>query len=364
MRAVDALVADSGELYTRADRHRRARPCAARSCDRAAARQGAPTPVRRVSVFAAGAVGAPRCRSRSAGCACGPRSSPRATCVPSRRWACSPPGRRVAGFAAARVRGAAHRPSSTTSRTSCSASPAPWRRRRRCARALADRDLPRRRTARRRRGPARRQGAARDAGAGALRDRRRPRARHRRHAGLPGRARPRGRPRVAGRPGARRPARRRRRAPRLSQALTRLAGSPVELQVDRRPAPAQRRPRAGRRPAGRSTTHARPARRSSATWATQLRRRHAPVDRARTRTERRPTARRAREQADGRADDRRRRDHRGAAPARRRVHARRSAPSRSAGSSRSATASRACPGCPARGSTSCSSSRTARSASR
>ena len=73
---------------------------------------------------------------------------------------------------------------------------------------------------------------------------------------------------------------------------------------------------------------------------------------------------RQREHSDGRADDRRQRDHRGAASATSRSTPRRSAPSRSAASSRSATASPACRACPAPRSTSCSSSRTARSASR
>ena len=52
-----------------------------------------------------------------------------------------------------------------------------------------------------------------------------------------------------------------------------------------------------------------------------------------------------REHSDGRADDRRQRDHRGASPPRRRVHPVGRAPSRSGASSRSATASPGSPGC-------------------
>ena len=57
---------------------------------------------------------------------------------------------------------------------------------------------------------------------------------------------------------------------------------------------------------------------------------------------------RQREQTDGRADDRRQRDHRGAASATSTSTPPRSAPSRSAGSSRWATASPGCRACPAR----------------
>ena len=67
---------------------------------------------------------------------------------------------------------------------------------------------------------------------------------------------------------------------------------------------------------------------------------------------------------DGRADDQRRRHRGGAAQERRGLHARRSSRRRSAACSRSATASRASPACPTPRSTSCSSSRAARSASR
>ena len=55
---------------------------------------------------------------------------------------------------------------------------------------------------------------------------------------------------------------------------------------------------------------------------------------------------RQREHTDGRADDRRQRDHRGAASATSRTTPRRSGPSRSVASSRSATASPGCPGLP------------------
>ena len=142
------------------------------------------------------------------------------------------PASASAGFATAVLRGHVHRPSSSRSRTTCSASPGSSSRHAGPARRP---DRPRPRRSRRARAwstqllegkvPATTLALVRYAVD------RRPGPRHRRHAGLPGRADGAG-PGLAHRPRACGGADRRRPADELTESLGALAGAPVELQVE------------------------------------------------------------------------------------------------------------------------------------